>query len=77
MLKGLCRNSFQTFLTLLTFYLHTYVFIKKVLTPITLFFHLLKNKNKTLTTKVTYTGAVLINLYKAFDTINYELLIAK
>ena len=36
----------------MTFYLHTYVVIEQVLTPNTLFFHLLKNGKKTLIAKI-------------------------
>ena len=67
-LKGLSRNSFQALL--ITFHLHTYVVTKKILTSsyaITLYFHFFKNRKKPL----------LIDLSKAFDNINYELLIAK
>ena len=49
-LKGLSKNNFLVLLTI--FYLHTYVAIEKVLTHNTLFFHLLRNGIKLLTTKV-------------------------
>ena len=49
---------------------------EKVLTPITLFFSLIEKWEKTLDNK-GYTGAVLIDLSKAFGTTNYELSIAK
>ena len=72
-LKGLSTNSFQA---LLMTYLHTCVAIEKVLTPNPLSFHLLKNRKKTLDSK-GYTEAVLMDLSKAFNTINHGLLIAK
>ena len=52
-----------------------YVAAEKVLKPSTFFFHSLKNGRKLLNNK-GYTGAVLMDSSKAFDTINYELLIA-
>ena len=66
-LKVLSRNSFQVLLV--TFYLHTYVVIEQVLTPNTLFFHLLKNGKKNLDCK-DYTGTVLMELSKVCDTID-------
>ena len=48
-----------------------------VLTSNMLFFHLLKNGRIFLMAMVLLRRAVLINLSKAFDTINHELLVAK
>ena len=58
------------------FYLHIYVTTEKVLTPNTLFSHLLKKRKKILDSR-GYTGAVLMYLSKAFDTINQEPSIVK
>ena len=69
----LSRNSFQALL--MTFYLHTYVVVEKILTPNTFFFHL-KNGKQDFDNK-GHTKVVLMGLSKAFNTINHELLIAK
>ena len=55
------------------FYRHIYVVIEKVLARNS---HLIEKWRKALDNK-GYAGAVLMDLSKAFDTINHELLIAK
>ena len=57
-------------------YVQIYVVIEKILTPSTLFFQQLTNGKKSID-NTGYTGAVLMNLSKAFDSINHELLIVK
>ena len=73
-LKEYSRNRFRVLLMIL--YVQIYVVIEKILTPSTLFFQQLTNGKKTID-NTGYTGAVLMNLSKAFDSINHELLIVK
>ena len=56
-------------------YLHIYVAIENVLTPNMLLFPSLQKWKKTLDN--VYTGEVVMDLSKAFDTTNNEMLIAK
>ena len=73
-MKESFKNSFQV--TLMNFYHLICVSIKEVSVVNMLFLSLIEKWKKTLNNK-HYAGTFLMELPKAFDTINHQLLIAK